>query len=483
MLETTFLGHQGWQFATANTRILVDPLLVEPFGHGGGVGVVYPPRILDISAMAPVDAVVLTHEHEDHFNIPSLNRISREIPVYAPERSSLALRQFLQEAGFTVYLLAAGRTIEWSDLHLTCFSPDHVRHDEQDEWDTMPFLVQDVKDGGSFFSPVDVTVSAAIEAQLKQRGVAPGLWGYANNVMNMSFQEQPPRAAAGMQPVIARFVAEHRRRASPPIASLMCGGGFSFAGPRAWMNHACFPLDSNELFEGLQAVTPKERFIVPLPGMQINADGDRVVSVSESAPFLRPAPREQWPDRAYRPKTIAAEPVAAASGRTGLRAGELDELKERLTEFAEFLYGGPLFKALYSLNVAALSPKTRPAFAIAAMADGGDSLFEYDPAGCKFDVPKQPAPLSEYVAGLECFASDLLEFLRGRLAPSALMFGRVCRWRGSSENLTQAIDLAIWTYGHPLRRQAQYLDLYRSIYALEPRETPRVMGKPKTVPP
>lgn len=244
MLETTFIGHQGWQFATAGARILVDPLLVEPFGHGGGVGVVYPPRQIDIPAMPPIDAVILTHEHEDHFNIPSVNRISREVPFHVPERSSSAMRQFLQEAGFSVFPLSAGRTIEWSDLHLTCFSSDHVRHDEQDEWDTMPFLVQDTKDGGSFFSPVDVTTSAGIEAQLRQRGVAPGLWGYANNVMNMSFQEQPPRPSAVMQPIVARFVAEHRRRTTPPIGSLMCGGGFSFTGPRAWMNNVFFPLDS-----------------------------------------------------------------------------------------------------------------------------------------------------------------------------------------------------------------------------------------------
>src|SRR5262245_61294880 len=76
VLESTFLGHQGWMFATAGARILVDALLVEPFGHGGGVGLVWPPRKLDIEAMPPVDAVIFTHEHEDHFNIPSVNRLS-----------------------------------------------------------------------------------------------------------------------------------------------------------------------------------------------------------------------------------------------------------------------------------------------------------------------------------------------------------------------------------------------------------------------
>jgi hypothetical protein len=480
MLETTFLGHQGWQFATAGARILVDPLLVEPFGHDGGVGVVYPPRMLDIAAMQPVDAVILTHEHEDHFNIPSVNRISREVPFYVPERSSIAMRQVLQEAGFTVYPASAGSTIEIGDLRFTCFSPDHVRHDEQDEWETMPFLVMDTKDGGSFFSPVDVTTSGAIEAQLQLRGVNPGLWGYANNVLNMSFQEQPPRPPPTMPPIVERFVAEHRRRKTPPLASLMCGGGFSFTGPRAWMNNVFFPLDSDKLFEGLQTVSSKERFIVVTPGMQIVTDKDRISSVTDSAPFLRTLPKEQWPDRAYMPAKAKPQTVAPASGRRELRAGELDELGGCLVAFAEFLYGTSLFRALYSLTDGAAPSQIRSKFAINAMSGDVDHVFEYDPAGCRFVLLEKPAPLAEYVAGMECFASDLLEFLRGRLAPSALMFGRLLRWRGGGENLTPAIDRAIWLYGHPLRRPAQHLELYRSIYAREPADAPKVRGGPKT---
>jgi hypothetical protein len=475
MLESTFLGHQGWMFATSGARILVDALLVEPFGHGGGVGVVWPPRKLDIEAMPPVDAVIFTHEHEDHFNIPSANRISCEIPIYVPERSSIAMRQFLQETGFTVHTMAAGRTVEFNDLHFTTFTPDHMRHDEQDEWETMPFLVQDAKDGGSYFSAVDVTVSAAIEAQLRQRGVAPGLWCYANNVMNMSFQEAPPRGAPTQLPIIARFIADHISRPPPPLASVMCGGGFSFTGARRWMNNAFFPLDSERLFEGLQRLGPEERFLAPAPGGRITINRDRIVSVEETSPFLHTPPKGQWPDRSYTPGNITPGTVEPASGRLELGQGELEELTQRLADFAQFLYGTPLFRALYSMTGSGAKPK--PRFAINAVTGGGDHVFEYDPAAGRFELLKQKAQLSDYVAGIECFASDLLDYLRGRLAPSALMFGRLSRWRGSADNLVPAIDRAIWTYGHPLRRQAQHLELYRALHALEPKDVPKVKAR------
>ena len=461
-------------FATSGARILVDALLVEPFGHGGGVGVVWPPRQLDIAAMPAVDAAVFTHEHEDHFNIPSVNRLSRDIPVYIPERSSSAMRQFLKEAGFAVHTLAPGQTLQLADLHFTVFTPDHVRHDEQDEWETMPFLVQDTKDGGSYFSAVDVTVSAAIEAQLRQRGVAPSLWCYANNVMNMSFQEMPPRRAPAQLPIIARFIADHIGRPPPPLASIMCGGGFSFTGSRKWMNNGFFALASDTLFEGLQKLEPEERFIAPAPGGRITIAKDRIAGVEEASSFLRAPPKDQWPDRSYTPAKLSPGTVEPASGRMKPQPGELEELTERLAAFAEFLYGTSLFRALYSMSGAA-RPKAR--FAISAVSDDADHVFEYDPsAGC-FELLKQRAQLADYAAGMECFASDLLDFLRGKLAPSALMFGRLSRWRGGPENLIPAIDRAIWTYGHPLRRQAQHLDLYRSLYAQDPKETPKVKGR------
>jgi L-ascorbate metabolism protein UlaG (beta-lactamase superfamily) len=76
MFSTTFLGHQGWMFSAHESRILVDPLLCDGFGHDGVIGEVYPPRVIDLSRFPAIDAVLITHEHEDHFNIPTLNRLT-----------------------------------------------------------------------------------------------------------------------------------------------------------------------------------------------------------------------------------------------------------------------------------------------------------------------------------------------------------------------------------------------------------------------
>jgi hypothetical protein len=211
--------------------------------------------------------------------------------------------------------------------------------------------------------------------------------------------------------------------------------------------------------------------------MQILTDRDSIRRVSTSAPFLKALPKEQWPDRTYDRATAPPEGPYPASGRAELLAGELAELEDRLQAFALFLYGGALYRALLSLSATGSQSRAHMTFAVSASSGATDYVFEYDPASGRFSRRQSPPPLADYAAALQCFASDLLEFLQGKLAPSALMFGRVCRWRGSTENTSAAIDQAIWLYGHPLRRQAEYAQLYSDIFAAEPTTVPRIPAR------
>src|SRR5262245_1541959 len=123
MFSTTFLGHQGWLFSTSTTRLIVDPLLTPSFGHGGAIGQIYPPRLIRFDEFPPIDAVLLTHEHEDHFDIPSLNRLDRRIPILLSTGSSCAAGQILTEMGFEVRRCAAGEQIGLGDLEVHLFAP------------------------------------------------------------------------------------------------------------------------------------------------------------------------------------------------------------------------------------------------------------------------------------------------------------------------------------------------------------------------
>src|SRR5262245_31377902 len=181
--SVTFLGHHGWVFSAGGAAVVVDPLLEDGFGHTPEVGLrVYPPRKFDLSHFPRVAGVFLTHEHEGHFDLPSLARLDRKIPIWIPERSSEAMRQALRSLGFrrlkTSY---PGDELRVGDLRLLPLASDQVNDAVIDEWDSTAYLVYDSAGHGSFFSHVDMPVSDGmsrlIHATLKK---PPGIWARTN---------------------------------------------------------------------------------------------------------------------------------------------------------------------------------------------------------------------------------------------------------------------------------------------------------------
>src|SRR5947199_54393 len=127
VFATTFLGHQGWMIRSPRACLLVDPLLCEHFGDVHALDYrVYPPRVWCHEALPAVDAVFLSHEHDDHFDVPSLARIDRAIPVYMSAHSSTAAFQILRQMGFVARPLVPGVPVVIEDLQFIPLSGDHA---------------------------------------------------------------------------------------------------------------------------------------------------------------------------------------------------------------------------------------------------------------------------------------------------------------------------------------------------------------------
>ena len=77
-------------------------------------------------------------------------------------------------------------------------------------------------------------------------------------------------------------------------------------------------------------------------------------------------------------------------------------------------------------------------------------------------VPERPRQV--YLAGIECWATDLLAVLRGELGPITLAYGRATFWNALPQGFRFDLFEALFRLSHPLRRPADFLRTYRRLW-------------------
>jgi L-ascorbate metabolism protein UlaG (beta-lactamase superfamily) len=77
----TWAGHASWVLRTGGLTVLADPVWSRRI-----IGT--PARITPVgvewSELPPVDAVIISHNHFDHMDWPTLKRLPRETPLFVP---------------------------------------------------------------------------------------------------------------------------------------------------------------------------------------------------------------------------------------------------------------------------------------------------------------------------------------------------------------------------------------------------------------
>ncbi len=85
-LRVTWLGHSTLIVELEGTRILIDPVwgdYVAPLDVNNAKRFAPPP--LPLEQLPPIDAVVISHDHYDHLDYPTIVRLSKtSVPFYVP---------------------------------------------------------------------------------------------------------------------------------------------------------------------------------------------------------------------------------------------------------------------------------------------------------------------------------------------------------------------------------------------------------------
>jgi len=115
--QVTYVGHATTLVEFDGTRLLTDPVLrarVGPLRRQGAP----PPR----DYREGLDAVLISHLHHDHADLPSLRQIGRDVPMLVPPGAGA----FFERRGFTaVSELAPGESSQVGAVAVTATEASH----------------------------------------------------------------------------------------------------------------------------------------------------------------------------------------------------------------------------------------------------------------------------------------------------------------------------------------------------------------------
>lgn len=115
--DITFLGHSTVLVEMGGARILTDPVLMDRISI---LRRTVDPLPLDM--YAEIDAVVISHLHLDHLDLPSLRALGTDTPLLVPRGAGAYMRR----VGFTaVEELAAGGSASIAGVSVTATFAEH----------------------------------------------------------------------------------------------------------------------------------------------------------------------------------------------------------------------------------------------------------------------------------------------------------------------------------------------------------------------
>jgi L-ascorbate metabolism protein UlaG (beta-lactamase superfamily) len=238
----TWLGHSTVAIEIGGVRFLTDPVLRARVGHlrrAGNFG----------GDIRQVDAVLVSHAHWDHLDLPSLRLVGRETPIVVPQ----GLEGLLRRHGFTrVTGAAPGAYMEIEGVPVLVTYAEHFAR--RRPWGTRPPSLGFVVEGASrvyFAGDTDLFGEMEELAPLDLALLPIAGWGRKVGAGHLD----APRAAEAV------------RRLRPRIVVPIHWGTYS---PRT---HRIDDRNALEEFAGLaRRLAPDTRVVVLRPGESIEPD-------------------------------------------------------------------------------------------------------------------------------------------------------------------------------------------------------------------
>ena len=118
MARIEYVGHATVHVDLDGVRLLTDPMLRNRVAHLRRATRVSP------RAVRGVDAVLISHGHYDHLDLPSLEKLGKKLPIVVPRGLGGLLRKKRFES---VLEIEAGETLAMGDVEIRAVRAEHDR--------------------------------------------------------------------------------------------------------------------------------------------------------------------------------------------------------------------------------------------------------------------------------------------------------------------------------------------------------------------
>jgi hypothetical protein len=278
-MKVTLLGHATILVEMDGANILMDPVLQDPFEEGAVVSC--PKRVIRADKLPRLDLIIISHVHPDHFDIPSLAQLPRDVHVLCPIDTTILYA--LKALGFA----NVHPTEPMQRLILDTYELLTIRSSATN---VIEFNIIFKDKSGTFWNQVDSPLSSeTIGHSLQAVGNIDLLFAmYASQ--NFGFFENRstgfPHALHNMN--LATALSIKPRLAVPGSA------GFRFAGEIEWCNAFLFPISREQFVADLRTVDPSLATAIANPGDVFEIDAGTVQHRAAASELAQTLEDDTW---------------------------------------------------------------------------------------------------------------------------------------------------------------------------------------------
>jgi len=297
-LKLSRILHAGYVFECEGTQIAFDPIFENPFSRNCHA---FPDVRFDAAQIrnARFAAVFISHFHDDHCSMESLDLIDRATPIYLYCQFE-ALFDMIRELGFTD-VRALQTDVPVSVGPFTVIPREALDAD-------VDSMFQIRAGGMNVLNVVDAWIAPVALAQLAGEGPWDMvLWPF--QTMREVEVLSPSRAEAGPTVLPEEWIAQLRVLDPRYVVPSSCQ---FVQEPWSWYNQAFFPITYRQFHDEIEAALPGARVLRLNPGVSVVLGPD-ALTMAPALPWVIPV-GEQDVDYDFQPG-LAPPPTAAIAAR------------------------------------------------------------------------------------------------------------------------------------------------------------------------